>query len=119
MNHPKYDLNTNADATIFEFTSSGPKGNIIKIIKYSPTKNKDVFNLGFGDKIKINKNNKSFSIDDINIANNGDRNIILATVANATYIFTKLYPDKYVFFSGSCKIRTRLYRMVISANYSE
>lgn len=60
MNHPKYDLNTNADATIFEFTSSGPKGNIIKIIKYSPMKNKDVFNLGFGDKIKINKNNKSF-----------------------------------------------------------
>ena len=119
MNYPKYELKTNTESTIFEFTSSGPKGDIVKIVKYTTMKNPDVFNLGFGDKININESNGTFDIDDINIADNGDRNKILATVADTTYSFTESYPDKYIFFSGSCEIRTRLYRIVISANYDE
>jgi hypothetical protein len=81
--------------------------------------NPEIVNLGFGDKININEHMGTFDIDDVNITDNGDRNIILATVANATYIFTELYPDKFIFFSGSCKIRTRLYRIAISSNYTE
>lgn len=119
MNYPKYDLKTSTDSTIFEFISNGPKGNIIKIIKFTAMKNPEVFNLGFGDKININETNKAFDIDDIHITDNGDRNIILATVVDAIYSFTKLHPDKYIYFSGSSAARTRLYRMVVSANYDE
>ncbi|OMQ13124.1 hypothetical protein [[Flexibacter] sp. ATCC 35103] len=119
MDYPKYDLKANSNSTIFEFISSGTQGDILKVIKYTLMQNPEIVNLGFGDKININENMGTFDIDDVNITDNGDRNIILATVANATYIFTELYPDKFIFFSGSCKIRTRLYRIAISSNYTE
>lgn len=119
MDYPHYDLKVSTDSTIFEFISSGKQGNICKIIKFTITKNPDIINLGFGDKINSNEKNGTFDIDDVNITDNGDRNIVLATVANATYIYTEVYPDKFIFFYGSCKIRTRLYRMAISSNYDE
>lgn len=119
MDYPKYDLTGSTDSTIFEFTSSGVNGYISKAIKYTVTKNADIVNLGFGDKINIDEENGTFDIDDVNITDNGDRNIVLATVANATYSYTELYPTKYVFFSGSCDVRTRLYRMAISNNFDE
>lgn len=119
MNYQKYDLKANSDFTFFEFISSGLKGEITKVIKYTITNNPNLVNLGFGDKINSNNNDRTFDIDDINISDNGDRSIILATVANATYTFTKLHPDKFVFFAGSCEIRTRLYRMAITNNYKE
>lgn len=109
----------NTDLTIFEFISSGVKGEVYKIIKFTVTKNPEIINLGFGDKINFNEETGAFSIDDLNITHNGDRDIILATIANATYRFTELNHDKFIFFSGSCKIRTRLYRMVISNNLKE
>jgi len=119
MNYPKYDLKASTDFTIFEFMSSGIHGDIYKVIKYTVTQNPDIVNLGFGDKINIRDNNKTFDIDDLNITDNGDRNIILATIASTIYTFTTIYPNKYIFFSGSCKIRTRLYRIAISTNYKE
>jgi hypothetical protein len=119
MNYPTYELKASSDSTIFEFVSYGIQGNIYKVIKFSVTKNADIINLGFGNKININDKNGSFDIDDVNITDNGDRDVILATVASATYIYTKLYPNKFIFFSGSCEVRTRLYRMVISINYEE
>lgn len=119
MDYPKYDLKVSSNSTIFEFISSGKQGNINKVIKYTLMQNPEIVNLGFGDKININESKGTFDIDDVNTTNNGDRNIILATVANATYIYTEIYPDKFIFFSGSCKIRTRLYRIVISSNYNE
>ncbi|KQB37041.1 DUF6934 family protein [Flavobacterium aquidurense] len=119
MDYPKYDLKVSSNSTIFEFISSGKQGNINKVIKYTLMQNPEIVNLGFGDKININESKGTFDIDDVNTTNNGDRNIILATVANATYIYTEIYPDKFIFFSGSCKIRTRLYRILISSNYNE
>ena len=119
MNYPKYDLTSSTNSTIFEFISSGTQGDIEKAIKYTVTKNPDIVNLGFGDKINSNEKDGTFDIDDLNITDNGDRNIVLATVVNATYTFTEIYPEKFVFFSGSCEIRTRLYRMAIATNYDE
>jgi hypothetical protein len=49
---------------VFEFISIGPKGNIPKLIKYSATNLKDVYNLAFDD-----KNNNSGQIDDTIISN--------------------------------------------------
>jgi hypothetical protein len=60
-----------------------------------------------------------YVLDDSIITNNGDRNVILATVARSVYIFTEKYPEKIVFFKGSTLGRTRLYRRAISINLEE
>jgi len=62
---------------------------------------------------------KKYFLNDSTITNNGDRNIILATVAKSVYLFTEKYPNKLVFFKGSTVGRTRLYRRAISINLQE
>ena len=106
-----FDISTNA--TVFEFTSTGPKGEIKKIIQFSETKAKHIFNLAFGN-IK-----EDGTIDDVTANDNKDRDKILATVAAVVYQFTEHYPERYVFFTGSSLERTRLYRMALSINHEE
>ncbi|MFP9115762.1 DUF6934 family protein [Flavobacterium sp. RHBU_3] len=115
MDYPKYNLAVDAEITVFEFKSIG-KTVIEKVIKFSPTDNELVYNLGFGDK---HQSERGFTIDDKSVSNNGDTAMILATIANAVFIFTQYNPDKYVFFSGVTPSRVRLYRMAISVNYEE
>ncbi len=90
---------------VFEFTSDGPKGQIRKLVKYSETNLKDMYNLAFGD-----RDEESGEIDDKSISNNGDSDMVLATVVSTVYAFTERYPDSWVFATGSTKARTRLYR---------
>lgn len=66
-----------------------------------------MFNLAFGD---IDTDG---GIDDYHVTDNGDRNKILATVANAVDEFTRRYPMRWVYFRGSTEERTRLYRMAV------
>jgi len=115
MSHyPRYlSFDISSSATVFEFTSTGPKGNIKKIIQFTPTKAKSVFNLAFGN-IK-----EDGSVDDTTTNDNKDRDKILATVAAAVYDFTERFPDTFVFFTGSTNERTRLYRMAITVNFEE
>jgi hypothetical protein len=112
--YPKYiSLDISTDATVFEFTSTGPKGEIKKIIQFFATKATGVYSLAFGN---LRENG---SIDDITTNDNKDRDKILATVAATVYDFTKRYPGRYVFFTGSTAERTRLYRMALTLNYEE
>ena len=99
---------------VFEFISIGPKGNIPKLIKYSATNLKDVYNLAFDD-----KNNNSGQIDDTIISNNGDSEKILATVVASLYGFTEKHPEAWINAIGSTKSRTRLYRIGITKYISE
>lgn len=78
-----------------------------------PTDEPLVYNLAFGD---VNKDNE---IDDFIISNNGDRNKILATLAIVIGLFIEKYPDRMVYFRGSTKERTRLYRMAVGLNLEE
>jgi len=50
---------------------------------------------------------------------NGDRDVVLATVAGAAYDYTSKYPQRWLIFAGSDEARTRLYRMDITKNYGE
>lgn len=118
MKHQKYDLYRNTDTTIFEFKSIGPNGEIKKIIIFSPTQTKEIYNLAFGDLLH-DEVQKRYILDDSIITDNGDRNVILATVAKSVYTFTEKYPEKMVFFKGSTDGRTRLYRRAISINLEE
>ncbi|MEO8404929.1 MAG: hypothetical protein ABI480_10045 [Chitinophagaceae bacterium] len=107
------DLKARSDYQIFEFKSIGKNGNILKGIMFMPTKVQMVYNLEFGD---IDKNGK---LNYYSISNNDDRDKILATIVKAIDIYTIKYPDRLIYFSGSTKERTRLYRMAISVNFEK
>lgn len=67
MKLDKYELKSGEKLEVFEFNSIGPKGKIPKIVQYTPTNYKDLYNLGFGD-----KNIETGQVDDTIISNNGD-----------------------------------------------
>jgi len=108
MNLPRYELKASDNFTTFEFISEGPKGRIPKLIQFSATNYKDVFNLAFGD-----KDLETDGINDTAISNNGDSEKILITVVRCIYAFTDKKPEAWVYVTGSTKSRTRLYRMGI------
>ncbi|SEL97802.1 DUF6934 family protein [Parapedobacter koreensis] len=111
MIEDRYHIEIDDKHTVYEFTSIGPKGDVCKIVKYSETNLKNLFNLGFGD-----KNPETNEVDDLVVTNNGDSQKVLATVAATVYHFTDRYPDASIIATGSTKARTRLYQMGISNN---
>lgn len=115
MNYEKYEqVSTNDDLSIFDFISTGKKGNIHKRITFTPTYAPNVFNLAFGDRDHVNG-----TISDSIVSNNGDRNKILATVAHAVYTHTSMYNSRWIFFRGRDDQRNRLYRIAISKTIDE
>lgn len=114
MNKPKYLYKSEDLLLYFEFISEGPNGSIKKIIEYTETSTKNVFNLGFGDFDEETKD-----INDLSITNNGDSLKVLATVASTVYAFTHKYPQSWIVATGSTAVRTRLYRMGITNNLAE
>ena len=121
MNYEKYDVSTSSERELFEFISCGNKGNIEKMIQFSPTDYHLLYNLGFGDKKVVKKEDGTYvdEIDDKVDSENGDRDKVLATVAVSVYEYTSTYPDRMIVFSGSDERRTRLYRMAITKNYDD
>lgn len=107
----RYQIEVDEKHTVYEFVSIGPKGDVHKIVKYSETNLKNLYNLGFGD-----KNSETNEVDDLVVTNNGDSQKVLSTVAATVYHFTDKYPDASIIATGSTKARTRLYQMGISNN---
>jgi hypothetical protein len=94
--------------------SIGRKGKIPKIVQYTPTNYKDLYNLGFGD-----KDIRTGGIDDTIISNNGDSEKVLATVVATLYAFMNEHDGAMVYATGSSRSRTRLYRMGITKYLDE
>jgi hypothetical protein len=109
MKLPKYPVKTELLSMIYEFTSRGPRGQIHKIVKYSETNLKDVYNIAWGDKDPLTE-----KIDYNTISNNEDSDMVLATVVSTMYAFTEKYPDARIFATGTTKSRNRLYRIGIT-----
>ena len=114
MQLEKYELKAGEKLETFEFVSIGPKGRIRKMVQYSRTNYKGVYNLAFGD-----KNILTGELDDLPISNNGDSEKVLATVVATLYAFFDTHPDAYVYATGSTDSRTRLYQMGISKYLEE
>jgi hypothetical protein len=110
----RYEVEVDDSITLFEFVSEGKNGKIKKLVRYSRTNVKNMYNLGFGD-----KNEQTGKIDDKVITDNGDSEKVLATVAATIYAFTAQNPKDYVYITGSNEARTRLYRIGISRYYDE
>lgn len=114
MKYESYEnLYTRDSLSVFEFLSIGPKGVIPKRVVFASTEYPDVYNLVFGD---VDTNGE---INDLTISANGDRNMVLATIAHAVEIYLSAYPNRYVFFTGSTAARIRLYRIAICVNLEE
>jgi hypothetical protein len=114
MKLEKYSLKAEDSFMVFEFTSNGPKGLIPKIIIFSETNLKDLYNLGFGD-----KDLTTGKLNDLAISNNGDSEKILATVVSSVYAFTDQFPGSFIYATGSTKARTRLYRIGLTKYLKE
>ena len=95
--------------TTFEFISEGPNGRIAKLVQFTLTNLKDIYNLAFGDKDAENG-----KINDLAVSNNNDSEKVLATVVATVYAFTESRPNTWVYATGSTATRTRLYRMGIA-----
>lgn len=104
------DMSASPDFERFDFVSAGKFGNIHKRISFVPIVSTRVYNLAFGD---ISEHGE---VDYHSVSDNGDRNKILATLAKAVELYTLKYPERWIYFAGSTKERTRLYRMAIGLN---
>lgn len=109
MHLPRYPLSSSESLMTFEFISEGEKGFIHKIVQFQPTNVTGIFNLAFGDKDQV-----TGDINDTVVSNNGDSEIVLATVVATVYAFTDRYPNAMIYATGSTKSRTRLYRRGIA-----
>ena len=113
MKLDRYELKSGEKLEVFEFVSTGIKGRITKLVQYTETNYKDLYNLGFGD-----KNIETGELDDNVISNNGDSEKVLATVVATLYVFIDKHPDAMIYATGSSNSRTRLYQIGIS-KYSD
>ena len=109
-----YTVEADVSFRVFEFESVGKYGVIRKVVRYDETNVKGVYNLGFGD-IDL----KSGRINDLVVSDNGDMEVVLATVASTLSQFIKHHPDALVAARGSTAARTRLYRQGISKYLGE
>lgn len=109
----KYPYKTNDSFLDFEFESTGPKGVIRKVARFSEIGD-NVYNFGFGDLIET-----TGEISDTVVSNNEDGDKVLITVANIIYDFTRVYPHSTVFIQGSTLTRTRRYQMGINKYWNQ
>lgn len=84
------------------------------MVEYSRMNIENFYNLAFGD-----FDEKTETINDLIVTNNGDSLKVLATVSSTVYAFTAKHPEAWIFATGSTETRTRLYRMGISNNLAE
>lgn len=115
VNLKRYEYTCSEDRLEYYFESVGPKGVIRKVVKFAQYRRaKQVYNLEFGDVDPLT------GIHDDSIkSNNGDRDVVMATVAAIVLEFATTYPNKLVFAEGFDRARTRLYQMAIASHFAE
>ena len=109
MQAEKYIVAASSQHTGYRFVSIGERGNFTKVVEYTQTNNPEEYNLAFGD-----YDPSTGLISDTVRSNNGDRDKVLATVAETAIDFLQHYPDATVFAKGSTDARTRTYQMGIN-----
>ena len=109
----KYRYNTNSSFLDFEFESTGSKGVIKKVARFSEM-GKNIYNFGFGD-----LDETTGEISDTVVSNNGDGDKVLVTVASIIYDFTNFYEGVAVFIQGTTPARTRRYQMGMNKFWKE
>ena len=96
----------------YKFISIGKK-QIVKLVQFKPTTEKNIVNLGFGDQLP------NGNIDDKSISDNGDILKVFATVIRIAYDFSTRFPSLKIIFTGSTPERTNLYNRILRMYYTE
>jgi len=94
----------------YKFISSGRRA-IEKVVEFTPTRLKNVYNLGFGDLLPNGE------MDDTAKSNNGDIIKVFATVISILEDFTETHPSLKIVFWGSTLERTKIYNRIIKTYY--
>ncbi|WP_090157339.1 DUF6934 family protein [Dyadobacter soli] len=98
-----YSLSKTRNLKSYSFWSTGPNGFVRKVIKFQLINYEEqLYNLAFGDSAL-----NSELIDDRAVSNNGDTQVILATVATAAFHFMTDHPGASVFATGSTLVRVK------------
>lgn len=116
MKLERYQYLRSSNHRDYKFYSEGPKGYISKIVTFTiiPGTDLPVYNLAFGD-LSVDTG----ELNDTVVSNNGDSNIVLATVANIVLDFCDHHGNVYIYARGSTSSRTRLYQMGIAGLWEE
>lgn len=115
VNLNRYEYTHSDDRLEYYFDSVGPRGVIRKVVKFQQVDNAQaIYNLAFGD-----LNEVTGEIDDSVKSNNGDKEMVIATVAATVIEFSNAYPSSFIAAIGLNKARTRLYQMAIWAHFAE
>lgn len=77
------------------------------MVQYILIDDKNIFNLGFGD-----KDPETCEVSDLIVSDNGDSQKVLATIVETLFVFIENHPDAVIYTSGSSG--TRLYQMRIN-----
>lgn len=110
MDRPHYLFESTVSGRLYSFVSKGRHGEIEKRVQFSRM-DEGVFNLGFGD---WDENQRR--IDDQAISDNGDMELVLATVVKIACVFVSRNKGARIFLTGSTPARTRLYQVLINTN---
>ncbi len=115
MNEERYfDIESTTDYHLFTFISQGKHGSLTKLVSFDAIDDQGkIFNLALGT---ITSDGQ---IDFTTTTNNGDRNKVLATVAEIVRIFLDNNTEKSVYLTGSDERRTVLYHRAIAYAYIE
>ncbi|MEJ7663570.1 MAG: hypothetical protein WKG07_30540 [Hymenobacter sp.] len=107
MDSSFYDFEPGTDDRTYSFISIGPRP-VEKRIIYAKTTLAGFFNLALADA------EEDGSLNFYSVRNNGDLELIMATVAQTLLVFFQHYPTASVAFSGSTPARTRLYQIILA-----
>jgi len=107
------NIKISADFKTYSFVSKGPKGELVKFVRFVNLQNlPGTYNLALGT-IRHDK------VDYAETTDNGDRNQVLATIFHVALTFSRAYPDQKIFIIGRNRATTRLYRGAINHLYAE
>jgi hypothetical protein len=98
---------------VFTFFCIGKKGTILKRVSFIEFEF-GFFNMGLGD-----VDEQTGEVNYLSITDNGDRDKVLATVAEIVEELFKSYPEHTIYFKGTTSSRTRLYQMAINHYFDE
>lgn len=115
MNQEQYEIKSASDLSVFGFTSTGRRGDILKLVQFRHIQTEvstNRYNLGLGDWVDDR-------VDGDIITNNGDIKKVMATIGRIVLLYTSQFPEREIFASGSTRDRSRLYQMLVSNNLEE
>jgi Family of unknown function (DUF6934) len=107
----KYKYTADKTLRVYTFMSTGPKGPILKIAKFTEI-SPNIYNFGFGD-----YDASTGDISDIHVSNNHDTEVIMGTVGSIIYDFTNVNLEALIYIEGTTPARTRLYQININKHW--